>query len=62
MIALEAGGRVFGSKKSDLSAECSAELVTGRKYLIIRGIPEGKEGQVALAKEFYEHVVEWDQL
>lgn len=61
VIAQEAGGRIFGGAKSDLTADCSAELVTGRKYLIIRGIPEGKEGQQSLAREFYEHVVEWDQ-
>ena len=62
VIASEAGGRTFGSKTSDLSADASAEMVTGRKYLVIRGIPEGKDGQEKLAREFYEHVIEWDQL
>ena len=62
VIASEAGGRTFGSKTSALSADASAEMVTGRKYLVIRGIPEGKDGQEKLAREFYEHVIEWDQL
>lgn len=62
IIALEAGGILFGSKDRGLEGKVDGELITGRKYLIMRGIPEGLEGQRKLAAEFFERVEEWDQL
>lgn len=63
-IAEEAGGRCFGGKQSTLSGddEMNAALVCGRKYFVIRGLPEGgREAQAKLAREFYEYIEEWDQ-
>ncbi|WVR08650.1 hypothetical protein IAU60_005708 [Kwoniella sp. DSM 27419] len=58
-ILHEAGGAMFGAKTSDLSGEVNGELLTGRKYLSIRGIAP-TENETALqvqqrfAKEFYD--------
>lgn len=62
IIATEAGGRLFGSKTSSLDGRIDSELLTGRKYLVLRGTPGGLEEQKALAREFYGYVEEWDQL
>ncbi|CDZ96733.1 Inositol monophosphatase [Phaffia rhodozyma] len=61
IIAQESGGALFGSSSTDLSGDVTPEILTGRKYLIIRGVPAGIDGQRALAKEFYSRIVDWDQ-
>ncbi|KAI9637081.1 uncharacterized protein MKK02DRAFT_34123 [Dioszegia hungarica] len=58
-ILHEAGGAVFGSKTSSLSGDVDADLIAGRKYLLMRGMAPA-EGETALqtqqrfAKEFYD--------
>ncbi|KAG1813966.1 myo inositol monophosphatase [Suillus subaureus] len=71
VIAQEAGGVVVGSHAAlaaATSAGCSIdpfkvtpEVLTGRKYLIIRAIPDtpnetGKEAQLRIARDFYQTV------
>ncbi|WRT70753.1 uncharacterized protein IL334_007752 [Kwoniella shivajii] len=58
-ILEEAGGVMFGSKGSSLSGEVDSDLLTGRKYLAMRGIaPTSDEStlqvQQRFAKEFYD--------
>jgi len=71
VIAQEAGGVVVGSHTA-LAAATSAgssidpfkvtpDVLTGRKYLIIRAIPDtpnetGREAQLRIAKDFYQTV------
>jgi len=71
VIAQEAGGVVVGSHTA-LAASTSAgssidpfkvtpDVLTGRKYLIIRTIPDtpnetGREAQLRIAKDFYQTV------
>ena len=68
VIAQEAGGVVTGSHAilNTTSADVdpfkvTSEILTGRKYLVIRGIPDlpnesGRQAQLRIAKEFYETV------
>lgn len=63
-IVMEAGGAVFGSKHSVLDGEPSADLMAGRRYLLIRGMPpteteSSREVQIRFAKAFYDVVEEW---
>lgn len=60
-IASEAGGHTFGSKSSSSldTGVVDADLVVGRKYIVVRGLPDGLEGQKRIAKEFYSFVEEW---
>ncbi|KAI5991353.1 myo inositol monophosphatase [Pisolithus marmoratus] len=74
VIAQEAGGVVTGSHAVLASAaadpsvdpfKVTPEILTGRKYLIIRKIPDtpqetGREAQLRIAKEFYETVEDCD--
>jgi myo-inositol-1(or 4)-monophosphatase len=60
-IALEAGAHLFGSKDRALDAPLDGALLQGRKYLIIRALPDGIEGQRRLAGQFLKQVEEWDQ-
>ncbi|WWC65234.1 uncharacterized protein I303_107851 [Kwoniella dejecticola CBS 10117] len=58
-ILQEAGGAMFGPKTSSLSGEVDGDLLTGRKYLAVRGIaPSSDETslqvQQRFAKEFYD--------
>ncbi|KAH0837881.1 myo-inositol-monophosphatase [Lanmaoa asiatica] len=65
VIAQEAGGAVTGSHDTLNAAsvdvdpfKVTPEILTGRKYLVIRGIPDlpnetGREAQLRIAKEFY---------
>jgi myo-inositol-1(or 4)-monophosphatase len=62
IIAQEAGGRLFGSKESSLDGEPTADVLTGRKYLVVRGGAGGLEEQKKLARSFYSYVEEWDQV
>lgn len=71
VIAQEAGGAVVGSHAA-LAAATSAsssidpfkvtpDVLTGRKYLIIRAIPDtpnetGREAQLRIARDFYQTV------
>jgi len=68
VIAQEAGGVVTGSHSvlNEASADfdpfkVTPEVLTGRKYLVIRGIPNlpnetGREAQLRIANEFYATV------
>ncbi|KAN0100171.1 hypothetical protein V8E55_000155 [Tylopilus felleus] len=68
VIAQEAGGVVTGSHAvlNSTSADVdpfkvTPEILTGRKYLVIRGIPDlpnetGRQAQLRIAKEFYATV------
>lgn len=68
VIAQEAGGVVSGSHAivNTTSADVdpfnvTPEILTGRKYLVIRGIPDlpnetGRQAQLRIAKEFYDTV------
>lgn len=68
MIAQEAGGVVTGSHAvlNEASADfdpfkVTPEVLTGRKYLVIRGLPNlpnetGREAQLRIANEFYATV------
>lgn len=60
-IALEAGGHLFGSKNLALDAPLDGTVLQGRKYLVIRALPDGFEGQKRLAGDFMAQVEEWDQ-
>ncbi|WWC92364.1 uncharacterized protein L201_007321 [Kwoniella dendrophila CBS 6074] len=58
-ILREAGGVMFGPKTSTLSGDIDGDLLTGRKYLAVRGIaPTADETslqvQQRFAKEFYD--------
>ncbi|WVF68015.1 hypothetical protein IAT40_002777 [Kwoniella sp. CBS 6097] len=58
-ILREAGGVLFGAKGSSLSGEVDGDLLTGRKYLSVRGIaPTADEStlqvQQRFAREFYD--------
>ncbi|WWC72630.1 uncharacterized protein I206_106594 [Kwoniella pini CBS 10737] len=58
-ILQEAGGAMFGPKTSSLSGEIDGDLLTGRKYLAVRGIaPSSDETslqvQQRFAREFYD--------
>ncbi|KAG8721042.1 hypothetical protein FRC08_016162 [Ceratobasidium sp. 394] len=64
VIAQEAGGFVSGSSKAPLTGVVDEQILTGRKYIVIRGIADtpgetGLETQKRLIKEFYETVEEW---
>ncbi|OAX38681.1 myo inositol monophosphatase [Rhizopogon vinicolor AM-OR11-026] len=75
VIAQEAGGAVVGSHAA-LAAAMSAgssidpfkvtpEVLTGRKYLVIRAIPDtpnetGREAQLRIARDFYQTVEDID--
>ncbi|KAG9079449.1 hypothetical protein FRC06_007715 [Ceratobasidium sp. 370] len=64
VIAQEAGGFVSGSSKVPLMGVVDEQILTGRKYIVIRGIADtsgetGLETQKRLIKEFYETVEEW---
>ncbi|KAI9569487.1 myo inositol monophosphatase [Boletus coccyginus] len=68
VIAQEAGGVVTGSHATLNTAgadvdpfKVTSEILTGRKYLVIRGIPDlpnetGRQAQLRIAKEFYDTV------
>ncbi|KAK8850578.1 hypothetical protein IAR55_004497 [Kwoniella newhampshirensis] len=64
-ILHEAGGAAFAGKASSLSGNVNAELLAGRKYLLIRGIaPTADETtlqiQKRFAKEFYDCTEDFD--
>jgi hypothetical protein len=61
VIATEAGGVLFGGKERDLDRPLDAELITGRKYLVMRGLPDGLEGQKRIAREYFAQAEEWEQ-
>ncbi len=44
VILQEAGGAAFGAKGTDMSGRVGAELLQGRKYFFIRGLPDGPVG------------------
>lgn len=61
IIAQEAGGFVAGSHSAPLDNEVTEEVLTGRKYVVIRAIGDtanekGVEAQKRLIKEFYDTV------
>jgi len=65
VIAQEAGGVVTGShdvlKGAAEPFKVTAEILTGRKYLVIRGIADvdkenGRDAQLRIAREFYATV------
>ncbi|KAI0031030.1 inositol monophosphatase [Vararia minispora EC-137] len=61
IIAQEAGGFVTGSKDCPHDGNITEEILTGRKYLVIRGIADtpnesGIDAQKRIAKEFYDTV------
>jgi len=68
VIAQEAGGVVVGSHDVLKTANADSdpfkvtpEVLTGRKYLVIRGIPDtpnetGRQAQLRIAQEFYATV------
>lgn len=68
MIAQEAGGVVTGSHdvlntaSTDVDPfKVTPEILAGRKYLVIRNIPDlpnetGRQAQLRIAKEFYATV------
>ncbi|KAG9127319.1 hypothetical protein FRC07_014852 [Ceratobasidium sp. 392] len=65
VIAQEAGGFVSGSSEVPLTGVVDERILTGRKYIVIRGIVDtsgetGFETQKRLIKEFYETVDEWN--
>ncbi|OCF34504.1 myo-inositol-1(or 4)-monophosphatase [Kwoniella heveanensis CBS 569] len=58
-ILREAGGVLFGPKGSSLSGEVDGDLLTGRKYLSVRGIASTADEttlqvQQRFAREFYD--------
>ncbi|KAG8742540.1 hypothetical protein FRC10_001307 [Ceratobasidium sp. 414] len=64
VIAQEAGGFVSGSSEVPLTGVVDEQILTGRKYIVIRGIADtagetGLETQKRLIKEFYETVEDW---
>lgn len=69
MIVQEAGGVVTGSHDV-LNGEVdpfkvTPDILSGRKYLVIRGIPDlpnetGRQAQLRIAKEFYATVKDMD--
>ncbi|KAG8722410.1 hypothetical protein FRC09_006305 [Ceratobasidium sp. 395] len=64
VIAQEAGGFVSGSPKVPLTGVVDEQILTGRKYIVIRAIADtleetGPETQKRLIQEFYETVEEW---
>ncbi|CAE6421487.1 unnamed protein product [Rhizoctonia solani] len=64
VIAQEAGGLVGGSSETPITGIVDENILTGRKYIVIRGIgdtPEetGLDAQKRLIKEFYETVEDW---
>ncbi|KAJ1302679.1 hypothetical protein OPQ81_002995 [Rhizoctonia solani] len=64
VIAQEAGGLVGGSSETPLTSTVDENILTGRKYIVIRGIgdtPEemGSDAQRRLIREFYETVEDW---
>ncbi|PWN53467.1 inositol monophosphatase [Violaceomyces palustris] len=72
VIAKEAGCQVVGSKSSTLSLIDSSELgsvtpevLTGRKYLVVRSIGDspkqpGPDAQRSIIQSFYQAIEEWD--
>jgi myo-inositol-1(or 4)-monophosphatase len=72
VILQEAGGIAVGSKKAALSslssptfAKVDADVLQGRKYLIVRGVGDykgesGRDAQKRIVKSFYETIDEWD--
>ncbi|KAF6748440.1 hypothetical protein DFP72DRAFT_916720 [Ephemerocybe angulata] len=70
VIAEEAGGLVTGShevfeatKNTDQFGVVTEEILTGRKYLVIRGVggtkdENGREAQKRLIEEFYQTVID----
>ncbi|CAE6514951.1 unnamed protein product [Rhizoctonia solani] len=64
VIAQEAGGLVGGSSQVTPTGTVDENILTGRKYIVIRGIGDtseerGLDAQKRLIKEFYETVEEW---
>ncbi|CAE6478831.1 unnamed protein product [Rhizoctonia solani] len=64
VIAQEAGSLVAGSSGALLTGAVDENTLTGRKYIVIRGIgdtPEesGLDAQKRLIKEFYDTVEDW---
>ncbi|KAF8602399.1 inositol monophosphatase [Ceratobasidium sp. AG-I] len=64
VIAQEAGGFVSGSSDGPLTGIVDEKILTGRKYIVIRGIADtseetGTDAQKRLIKEFYGTVEEW---
>ncbi|QRV94846.1 Myo-inositol-1(Or 4)-monophosphatase [Ceratobasidium sp. AG-Ba] len=64
VIAQEAGGFVSGPSEVPLTGVVDAQILAGRKYIVIRGIADtpkeaGLDAQKRLIKEFYETVEEW---
>ncbi|ETW79754.1 hypothetical protein HETIRDRAFT_63751 [Heterobasidion irregulare TC 32-1] len=61
VIAQEAGGFVTGSKDSPHDGDVTEAILTGRKYLVVRGIADSEgekavDAQKRIVKEFYETV------
>ncbi|KAG8935745.1 hypothetical protein FRC02_006554 [Tulasnella sp. 418] len=66
VIAQEAGAFVSGSSEtSPHDGDVTEEILTGRKYIVVRAIGDtseesGRVAQVRTVKEFYESIEEWD--
>ncbi|KDQ51105.1 hypothetical protein JAAARDRAFT_41378 [Jaapia argillacea MUCL 33604] len=65
VIAQEAGGLVTGSSKCSHNGDVTEEILTGRKYVVIRAIGDteeekGRDAQKRIIREFYESVEEVD--
>ncbi|GJF00204.1 inositol monophosphatase [Phanerochaete sordida] len=61
IIAQEAGGLVAGGHSTPLDNDVNEEILTGRKYIVIRAIGDseaekGADAQKRLIKDFYETV------
>ncbi|KAB5594552.1 Myo-inositol-1(or 4)-monophosphatase [Ceratobasidium theobromae] len=64
VIAQEAGGLVGGASDTALTGTVDENILTGRKYIVIRDIADAQEesgldAQKRLIREFYETVEEW---
>ncbi|EPQ60027.1 inositol monophosphatase [Gloeophyllum trabeum ATCC 11539] len=67
VIAQEAGCLVSGSSKCAHTGDVAEEILTGRKYIVVRAIADtekekGSDAQRRLIREFYETVAEPDPL
>jgi len=62
VIAQEAGGFVSGSAASPHDGAVGEAILTGRKYIVVRAIAEDErhKQQIALVKDLYKTVTEWD--
>jgi len=65
VIAQEAGGFVSGGSQIQHDGDVNADVLQGRKYIVVRAIADtpaekGTDAQKRIVREFYETVHDWD--